>query len=73
MLYFYTLKIGASTKIKFYFLNNLDLASSLITALENSLNGSETKCTLETFEYYNQEIKTLSDGLEESKVSTSNY
>lgn len=37
----------------------------MVTALENSVNG-DTKATIETFEFYRQEIKTFSEGLEES-------
>jgi len=43
-----------------------DLATKLVTALEDSLRG-EMSCDLETFECYNQEIKNLSDSLEENK------
>ena len=46
-----------------------DLSTRLVTALEDALRG-EAACDLETFEYYNQEIKNMSDNLQESRVSS---
>ncbi len=44
-----------------------DLATRLVTALENSLSG-ETKCAMETLKTYNEEVEKISESLDVSRL-----
>ena len=48
-------------------LGHSDLATRLVTALENSLSG-ETKCAMETLKNYNEEVEKISESLDVSRL-----
>ncbi|XP_046654771.1 lisH domain-containing protein ARMC9-like [Daphnia pulicaria] len=56
------------TKLKDDHKSLLDLATRLVAALEESIRG-DTKCSLETFENYNQQIMIYSHSLLKTNIS----